>query len=266
MEFPKPTQAERDAYNQAQPFPHTVIDGLFPHDLLDQVLAEFPKPGEIDWIRFDSAKEKKLGYKVDNRIGEMPRRFLAFLNSAPVLQYVEELTGIEGLIPDPYFLGGGLHQIERGGFLKIHADFNWHKKMKVHRRINLLIYLNKDWEEEFGGHLELWDKDMKGCLKKILPIFGRCVIFNTTDFAYHGHPNPLQCPEGRTRKSIALYYYSSSRPKEEISDTHTTLFMKRDGDEWKEGAFEKAESFLNKLTPPIFADIGRALKGKKTAR
>jgi hypothetical protein len=263
IELPKPTPAQREAYNRAEPFPHILMDGLFPSALLEEVLAEFPKPGEIDWIRFDSAKEKKLGFKVDNKIGETSRNFLHFLNSAPVLQFVEELTGIEGLIPDPYFLGGGLHQIERGGFLKIHADFNWHKKLKVHRRINLLVYLNQDWKEEYGGHLELWDREMLACRKKILPLFGRCVMFNTTDFAYHGHPEPLQCPEGRSRKSIALYYYSSSRPKEELSDSHTTLFMKRNGDEWREKGLEKVGSFIDRLTPPIFSDISRALRRRK---
>lgn len=99
--------------------------------------------------------------------------FLQYLNSPPVLRFLEELTGIPALVPDPYYLGGGLHQIERGGFLKIHADFNWREQMRLHRRINLLIYLNKDWKDEYGGHLELWDgNQVGGCRKKILPVFG----------------------------------------------------------------------------------------------
>jgi hypothetical protein len=263
MEMPSVKPEQREAYNKAEPFPHAVIDGVFPSQILEDVLAEFPKPSEIDWIQFNSPMEKKLGFRVDNKIGEKSRHFLHYLNSAPLLRWVEELTGIEGLIPDPYYQGGGLHQIERDGFLKIHADFNWHKKLELHRRINLLIYLNKDWEEDFGGHLELWDKEMKSCQKKILPLFGRCVVFNTTDFAYHGHPEPLRCPPGRSRKSIALYYYTSSRPKGELTDAHTTLFKKRDGGDWEERPMKKLESFMDKLTPPIFGDIARAMRGAK---
>tara|TARA_Y100000287_G_scaffold143386_1_gene118113 strand:- start:3 stop:521 length:519 start_codon:yes stop_codon:yes gene_type:complete len=127
------------------------------------------------------------------------------------------LTGIEEiLIPDPYFLGGGLHEIKKGGFLKIHSDFNFHPQMKLSRRLNLLLYLNKDWQEDYGGHIEFWDRSMKECGKKFLPIFNRMVIFSTTHSSFHGHPEPLNCPETRSRKSIALYYYSNGRPKNEV--------------------------------------------------
>ena len=55
-----------------------------------------------------------------------------------MLEFLETLTGIDGLVPDPYFAGGGLHQIVRGGFLKVHADFNWHPKLRLDRRLNML--------------------------------------------------------------------------------------------------------------------------------
>lgn len=221
-------------YRNAEPYPHIVLDNLFPQDVLEQILAEFPKPGEVDWQKFDSPTEKKLGFKIDNKIGTTTRNFLWYLNSAEVLNFLERLTGIPALIPDPYYHGGGLHQMERGGLLKIHADFNWHKKLEIHRRINLLIYLNKDWKDEYGGHLEMWDRDMTACRNKVLPLFGRVVIFNTTDQANHGLPDPLQCPEGTSRKSLALYYYTS-RPAEgeqESVTAHGTLFRRRDAKEW----------------------------------
>ncbi|HKP95115.1 MAG TPA: 2OG-Fe(II) oxygenase [Fibrobacteria bacterium] len=252
-----------NAYQSARPFPHAILTGVFPESILEAVLAEFPSPKGIDWIKFDNDQEKKLGSRVENKMGDATQRFLAYLNSAPVIRFLEDLTGIQGLIPDPYFEGGGLHQILPGGFLKIHADFNWHNRLKLHRRINLLIYLNKDWEEGFGGHLELWDKDMKECREKVLPTFGKVVVFNTTDYAYHGHPNPLQCPQDRTRKSIALYYYSSTRPKKEISNAHWTLFQKRRGEEWKESFSEKA---VRRLLPPILVDWARAVKSGRRAR
>jgi hypothetical protein len=258
------TPEQQAAYREGDPFPHIQIDGLFPAEVLEEVLAEFPKPAEMNWRSYDSVTEKKLGMRLGNKIGPRSQEFLNTLNSPPVLKYLEELTGIPGLIPDPYFLGGGLHQIERGGFLKIHADFNWHEAMRVHRRINLLVYLNKDWDESYGGHLELWDGDKAGgCRKKIAPLFGRTVVFNTTDFAYHGHPDPLNCPADRTRKSIAIYYYSATRPASELTQEHGTLFLQRHEGEWKEARGGKVRKFLKELVPPILVRLRRKLRPKR---
>lgn len=219
-------------YQQAKPFPHIVIDDFLPPEVLDRVLDEFPKVDAIDWQKFDAAPEKKLASKSELQMGEMTRLLLYQLNSSTFLNFLEGLTGITGLIPDPHFVGGGLHQIQRGGFLKMHVDFNRHTKLNLDRRLNLLIYLNKNWKEEYGGHLELWDDQVTQCGKKILPIFNRCVIFSTTDFSYHGHPEPLTCPEGETRKSLALYYYSNGRPASEVRGTpHSTVFRARPGEE-----------------------------------
>jgi len=158
----------------AEPFPHIVIDGLFDDADLDAVLREFPSPGETKWMKFDNPQEKKLGfYYATSTISEVVRRFLDAMNSFELLLFLEALTGIDGLIPDPYFGGGGLHQIEPGGYLKIHADFNVHPKLKLDRRLNMLIYMNKDWREEYGGHLELWEPDGKTCRERILPVFNR---------------------------------------------------------------------------------------------
>ena len=107
----------------------------------------------------------------------------------------------------------------------MHADFNVHPKLKLDRRLNMLIYLNKDWREEYGGHLELWDQSGKTCRKRILPMFNRTVVFSTTDRSFHGHPHPLTCPPGMTRKSVSLYYYTAGRPPEERSVAHDTLFI-----------------------------------------
>ena len=187
----------RERYTSAQPFPHIVIDGLFADETLDAILAEFPRPDEIEWAAFDNATEKKLGYKHTSPLGPAICGISSGeMSSPPVLQFLEALTGIEGLIPDPYFGGAGPHQILPGGFLKIHADFNWHPLLKLDRRLNLLVYLNKDWREEYGGHLELWDRDMTRCGQRILPVFNRTVVFSTTDFSFHGHPTPLACPPG----------------------------------------------------------------------
>jgi Rps23 Pro-64 3,4-dihydroxylase Tpa1-like proline 4-hydroxylase len=213
-------------YAGAEPFPHIVLDGLFDDDVLDAVLREFPDRQAMKWREFDSATEKKLGYYHESSsISKTVRDFLNEMNSFEMLLWLEALTGIEGLIPDPYFGGGGLHQIEAGGFLKVHADFNVHPKLKLDRRLNLLVYLNKDWRDEYGGHLELWDRDGKSCRTKILPLFNRTVIFSTSDTSFHGHPHPLTPPAGASRKSVSLYYYTAGRPDAERSAPHDTLFI-----------------------------------------
>jgi Rps23 Pro-64 3,4-dihydroxylase Tpa1-like proline 4-hydroxylase len=208
----------------AEPFPHAVIDGLFDDSVLKAVLAEFPGPDAIAWRRFDNEKEKKLGYTYKSEVGPRLQDFLYFMNSAHVLEFLQQLTGIEGLISDPYYGGAGPHQIVRGGFLNVHADFNWHPLLRLDRRLNLIVYLNQDWKEEYGGHLELWDRSASRCERAVLPVFNRTVVFSTTDFSYHGHPRPLACPEGWSRKSVSFYYYSNGRPAEERSAPHDTIF------------------------------------------
>jgi hypothetical protein len=256
--------AERDAYASAHPFPHTVIDGLVPEDALDAVLAEFPKPEQADWMAFDSPLERKLASKDDSSMGEATRHLLAELNSASFIDFLERLTGIDGLVADPHFVGGGLHQIERGGHLKVHADFNRHPRTDLERRLNVLVYLNRDWKDEYGGALELWSRDMRTREQRILPLFNRCVVFSTTDTSFHGHPEPLACPPGETRKSVALYYYSKHRPAGESNGAHNTLFQARPGEELKappasaaRPAAERLKDGIRQVTPPILLDAVR---------
>ena len=217
--------ALRGAYASAAPFPHAAIDGLFADETLDRVLDGFPDAHDPAWGRFENASEKKLGnYARLEELSEPIRSFLAALNGPRMLEFLETLTGIDGLVPDPYFAGGALHQIVRGGFLKVHADFNWHPKLRLDRRLNVLIYLNRGWRAEWGGALELWDAGMNGPAASILPLFNRTVVFTTTDSSFHGHPRPLACPDGVTRKSVSLYYYSNGRPDAERSAPHDTIF------------------------------------------
>lgn len=222
----------RASYLEADPFPHIVLDGLFDEELVGELLADFPGPDDALWNRFENQRERKLGFDYRARLPQSIGRFLGAMSSPVALSFLERLTGIEGLIPDPYFGGAGPHQILPGGFLKVHADFNVHPKLKLDRRLNLLLYLNRGWREEWGGALELWARDMSRCERRIAPIFNRTVVFSTTSDSFHGHPDPLAAPEGTTRKSISLYYYTCGRPAEESSAPHDTLFAKRHEAEW----------------------------------
>jgi hypothetical protein len=222
--------AERERYEVARPFPHAVIDGLFPDEVLDAVVAEFPPP-DPRWRHFDDANQRKFGAgHVEVDMGPATRNVMAELNSATFVGFVQELTGIaEPLLPDPHLRGGGLHQVLPDGYLEVHADFNRHPLYGLDRRVNVLVYLNRDWNTSWGGQLELWDRAMARPEQRVDPVFNRTVVFSLSDTAYHGHPHPLRCPAGQARRSLALYYYSNGRPPAEQSDPHSTLFQRRPG-------------------------------------
>jgi hypothetical protein len=243
----------RATYLEAKPFPHVMFDDFFDPRLLELVLEEFPKPGEIRWQSFDNAQEIKLASSREASFGPATRLLMYHLNSMTFLEFLSSITGIDNLIPDPGFEGGGLHQIVRGGKLGVHADFNKHRDFGLDRRLNLLLYLNKDWREEYDGQLQLWNRDMSRCEAKVLPIFNRVMVFGTTDFTYHGHPDPLQCPDGMTRKSLALYYFSNGRPAEEITGEHSTIFLPRDEKDLRPTLGQRTRDLAREFLPPILA-------------
>jgi len=217
-------KALRADYGSAEPFPHVVLDGFLPEKLV-RAAAVSVAPIDETWLDRDRDTAKKRGIRDETRMEPALQALLYKLNSGAFLEFLEALTGIEGLLPDPYFQGGGIHQIERGGFLKVHADFNIHKRLGLDRRLNLLLYLNDGWNESWGGELELWDQRMTCCVQKLAPILNRCVIFSTTDTSFHGHPEPLECPEGQTRKSLAVYYYTTAVATADRTGFHPTLYQ-----------------------------------------
>jgi Rps23 Pro-64 3,4-dihydroxylase Tpa1-like proline 4-hydroxylase len=198
------------------------LDDIFPDDLLRAVTAEI-RTGEDTLEKNHYGTVQKHRISDISRFGPTTRRLIEELNSAPFLKFLEKLTGIEALVSDPLLEGGGVHQIAPGGFLKVHTDFNWHRILKLHRRINILIYLNEGWQEEWNGHLELWSETMDRCGARVAPVFNRMVVFSTTDKSYHGHPDVLSCPDDVRRNSIALYYYTATRPSSEVEYGESTL-------------------------------------------
>jgi len=215
------------------PFPHVIVDDLFPPQLIRALVAEFPNPDDQSWDRsiVEGIQVKLRSNWVDeDDISPITAEVVHFFNSGSFMKSLSTITGVEKLISDPYFTGGGRNCILPGGVLDVHADGNWHDAMGVHRRLNAILYLNEDWEEEWGGHFELWDKDLAGCVKAVSPIANRLLIFETHDFTYHGHPNPLACPEGNSRKSLIFYYYTAeSRPSEQVlkAEPHRALWRKK---------------------------------------
>lgn len=250
--------ARRASYRSAVPYPHIVMDDFLPRAVVDQVVQEFPPPDSPVWSRRSDPDEVKLQSTGEEGLGPHTRQLLNQFNSSPFLAFLEALTGIDGLVPDPHYVGGGLHQIEPGGFLQIHADFNRHDHLKLDRRLNLLLYLNPDWPDDYGGHFEMWDADIATCRQRILPVLNRCVVFSTTSSTYHGHPEPLRCPPGRSRRSLALYYYTSGRPRSEQRSRHTTLFLERPGETGANGHRRRSgmpdRAALKRWVPPAVGD------------
>lgn len=227
-------KAKSSEYEAAQPFPHVVIDDFLPEDSFRAVHEALPQLDDrrITWGNLnatlpDGRPAQMRKYHLQNVLLMKPtvRQLVAELNSGPFTLLLERLTGIPKLLSDPLLQGGGVHLVEPGGLLRVHADFNRHPAFHIERRLNLLLYLNVDWKEEYGGHLELWNRDVSACVESVLPIANRCVIFNTTSDSYHGHPRPLTCPEGCLRKSIALYYYTVDRADKDEMPSHSTLWQ-----------------------------------------
>lgn len=196
-------------YRSAQPFPHVVLDDFLDDDVVRRAVAEFPRPGDTEWIHYVHVNENKLGKRDREGMPATLGALIDELNSPRFVALLERLTGIQGLLPDETLEGGGLHQMERGGFLNVHADFTVHPHHRDwQRRLNLLLYLNPGWQDDHAGHLELWDPDMSHCVERVLPVLNRCLIFNTDADSFHGLPHAITCPEGETRKSMALYYFT----------------------------------------------------------
>jgi hypothetical protein len=217
----------RTAYLEASPFPHIALDGFLLPEAARAAEAEFPKPGSGHWVNYVHANERKFANTDPTSWGPTLQAIWRELTSERFIALLSELTGIEGLVTDDSLEGAGLHQTTTGGFLNIHADFTVHPhKRHLHRRVNLLVYLNEDWPEEFGGDLELWSRDMKTREALIAPVGNRAVVFTTGADTWHGHPEPLRCPPDRARQSLAIYFYTV----EDAPVARSTEYRARPGD------------------------------------
>jgi hypothetical protein len=242
-------------YRSANPFPHVVLDNILPDGLIRRLYQHFPMQKLDNDVVFD------IGYGGHHKRQVMPedcdafvRQFFHFMNSQPVLEFLEGLTGIDALLPDPYFNGGGFHETSRGGKLGVHADFRIHDRLNVQRRINLLIYLNETWDDAWRGQLELWDRSMTECRVRVSPLWNRCVVFSTDADSWHGHPDELLTPEHVKRRSVALYYYTASKNVYNEVPNLSTMYQARPTDSAairREARGFKTEQYLRDWMPPV---------------
>jgi Rps23 Pro-64 3,4-dihydroxylase Tpa1-like proline 4-hydroxylase len=205
MQLPK----LRREFRENQPYPHVHLKEFLDPDIAAEMASEFPDMATDAWTRYKHQNENKLGLAKRSMFPQLLGQVVDELNSEPFVRWLSQVTGIPQLVSDEMLEGGGLHQSTAGGFLNVHTDFSNHHYHKHWRRqVNLILYLNPNWEEQWGGALELWDREMQHCVVKVPPLFDDALIFRTDEISFHGFPEPLRCPEGETRKSLALYYYT----------------------------------------------------------
>ena len=201
------SQLLQRSYAAAKPYPHLVIDNLFEPELLDRLVADFPQSQNRDWLTWETAHESKTTSKGIDELSIFTQMFCLWFNSRDVIKVIESITGIDRLVGDPLFLGAGLHEMYRNGWLEMHADYTRHFSLPLMRRINVLIYLNRDWDASWGGELVMQDPQ-NGQKVSYLPNFNRTIIFPTTAKTLHGVPNALNCPLDRSRKLLSIYYWT----------------------------------------------------------
>ena len=217
----------RLVYQENKPYPHIVFDDFLPLDIANLISNEYPNlnAGTEHYKVRDHEYVDRYFLEDTTKFSTNIRLFSNAINSRSFLLFLETLTGIKSLLPDPYFMGGGAMITKQGGYLNIHVDFNWNQKLQLWRRCNVLFYLTQNWKEEYKGNLELWSKDGKKKVQDIIPLFNRVVIFNTTSTSYHGQPSPALCPKDMTRHVFSAFYYSNERNEEIDAVPHFTKYI-----------------------------------------
>jgi Rps23 Pro-64 3,4-dihydroxylase Tpa1-like proline 4-hydroxylase len=257
---------DRDALRQSvrtsQPVPNFCIDNFLDEEFANRVLDSYPSFEEATKLgrTFSAVNEKgKVQVTDSSSFAEPIAELNRTLATPEFLELLAEVFDIPNILPDEELVGGGIHQTGSRGHLDVHVDFNYIAERQLHRRLNILIYFNKDWKPEYGGNIELWDKDVKTCVHSFLPIFNRCVVFETNEISYHG-VTAVKCPEGQARKSFAAYYYTKEAPAHWTGEAHTTVFKARPDEVLKGNVMMPLENAQRKLRSAL-TNFKKKLKG-----
>jgi hypothetical protein len=259
---PLDRHALRDQVRSAKPFPNLCLDNFLSPQFAEEVCQAFPSFEDAQRMGrvFSAVNEKRKVQVVESEKFSPP---LAQLNQAlaspEFLDLLSYAFDIPKLLADDQLVGGGVHQTGPQGLLDVHVDFNYIGERLLHRRLNILVYFNKDWREEWGGKLELWDKDVKVCHHSFLPILNRCIVFETSEISFHG-VTAVKCPAGVSRKSFASYYYTKEAPAYWDGKYHSTVFKARPGEKLKGALLMPAEKAM-RWTRWILHEAKRTLRG-----
>ena len=250
---------DRDALKQqfqnAKPVPWFKIDNFLKPEFANEVAASYPQFDQAAQLgdTFAAVNENRKVQIVD--YAKFPKPVAQLSDAVSEQQFLTDLgyiTGMPNLLWDQRFAGGGMHQTAKSGWLDVHIDFNFHDGMEAHRRLNILVYLNPVWDEQWGGLLELWDIDVKNRAHGLAPIHNRCVIFETNEISWHG-VTAVTCPEGTSRKSFAAYYYTKEPPAGWDGSKHTTIFKARPDEYMKRNVLMPAEAAKRSVQGGVIA-------------
>jgi hypothetical protein len=238
------------SFRQATPFPHLVIEDLFPPEMLRAMAKDFDN--FLGWREFHGNLQRKLATPPSVRLPPAVQNYFNVLYSGPFLRLLTKITGINDLIPDPALYGGGMHEVSAGGSFEIHLDFEKHPRTLLTNRLVVITYLNDDWAPDDGGALELWEVNPPRCGVIVQPTFGKTIILEQSRRSAHGHPQPVR--EGRHRRAAVAYFYTNGLPAKSANDVLATTYIPHAN----YTRFQRAELYLRRFIPQIVA------KGLKT--
>jgi hypothetical protein len=252
--------ALRSRFDAAAPFPHLVIDNLFDPRLLRSMLPDYERLGGDDWIKYDNRNELKRGTRPNIQLGAGSQSYFDLIHRARFTRFLTRITGIEALVTDPALRGGGLHEIPTDGKFRVHVDFTRHTDTLLDNRLVFITYLNEGWQEDWGGALELWNRS--ACVEKVVPVFGRSILFAQSAESFHGHPDPVRAPDGRPRRSAAAYFYTNGRPDPTPAERLTTRYLQPDQVPLRERVARGARYVL----PPVVWDGLKLVRRGRASR
>jgi hypothetical protein len=239
----------------ASPFPHLVLENIFHPTLLELVAEEFDMLPSDDWAdiktEYESTRRSVLGVA----LGPASQLYFDIIHSGWFIDWLSSLSGVDYLLPDPKLFGGGLHESRTGATFAVHRDFNRHRHLGLKNEMAFITYLNKGWDPAWGSGLELWDKKQDRCVITVQPEFGRTILLPRGPASYHGHTMPLQAPDGRPRRSVAAYYYTSPLAGKQHGDESASVFMKT-------RRVDRAKALARMLTPPVVWLLARKVGGR----
>jgi len=246
-------EALRKSYLSAKPYPFLKIDNFLDAKSAREVSASYPSFDTAleQGKTFKTANERKKVQITNSRLFPAPvAKLNEAISSSHFLSDLSYITGIPDLLADEQLVCGGMHITGPGGRLDVHVDFNYIKERNLHRRINLLLYLNPVWDENWGGDIQLWDKDVKRCESSFSPVLNRCVIFETSDISYHG-VTPISPDAPIPRQSFATYYYTKEAPSQWDGTAHSTIFKARPEERFRKYFAMPSETIQRKLRTGI---------------